>query len=225
MRQGQTEQRSTVSAASHISPAALVVLATAFVVLASTTARADAIVDLLKKPGHVGFMRHALAPFENAPTGHVPTSRLSDCSRQRNLDDVGRADARRIGALFNRVGLAFDHVYTSAWCRCRETAALIIGNEPENLPLINSFYKDPDKSVAKKQIAALKQFVTTKLASEARTLMVTHGSLISALTGIDTTESEIVVVVRDGKGRKDRVTMLPRSLAADLRAFLLGRPR
>ena len=28
------------------------------------------------------------------------------------------------------------------------------------------------------------------------------------------------IVVRDGKGRKDRVTMLPRSLAADLRAQL-----
>ena len=200
MRQGQTEQRSTVSAASHISPVALVVLATAFVVLASTTARADAIVDLLKKPGHVGFMRHALAPFENAPTGHVPTSRLSDCSRQRNLDDVGRADARRIGALFKREGLAFDRVYTSAWCRCRETAELIVGREADSLPLINSYYANPDKSIGPKQIAALRTYLTKELAPTARALMVTHGSLISDLTGIDTAEAEIVVVVRDGSG-------------------------
>ena len=33
------------------------------------------------------------------------------------------------------------------------------------------------------------------------------------------------ILVRDGKGRKDRVTMLPRSLAADLRAQLRGRVR
>jgi broad specificity phosphatase PhoE len=170
------------------------------VVLIPLPAAAQSVVELLQRPGHIGFMRHALAPFEGAPKGHVPTSELADCTRQRNLDAVGRADARRIGALFRDAGLAFDRVYTSAMCRCRETAALIIGREAENLPLIDSYFTNPDKSLGPRQLAALKVYLDRDLPPEARVLMVTHGSLISDLTGIDTEEVEIVVVVRDGRG-------------------------
>jgi len=164
-------------------------------------ARADDLMGLMRQPGHIVFMRHAFAPFDNVRReGKLTPEQLRDCSTQRNLDDKGRADARRIGERLKRAGVAFDLVYTSAWCRCRETAALIIGREAPNLPLIDSFFTDPDKTRGPIQIAALKKHITEQLPADKTVLMVTHGSLISALSGVDTAETEVVIVARDGRG-------------------------
>lgn len=163
---------------------------------------AQSVLDLLKTPGHIAFMRHAWAPFEGAPKegGKLP-EQLGSCETQRNLDDKGRADARRIGELFRSRGISYDKVYTSKWCRCVETAELIMGRKVENNPLINSYYTSPDKATrAPAQLAALKRFINETLAGTDRALMITHGSLISDLAGIDTGETEIVVVKADGKG-------------------------
>ncbi len=163
--------------------------------------RSESLVELLQKPGHVAFMRHAWAPFEGAPKSEaVSAETLGPCGTQRNLDDKGRADARRLGDVLRQAGVMFDAVYTSKWCRCRETAELITGTSVDNLPLINSFYTNPDKSVGPKQIAALKRYLNEPSALSARMLMVTHGSLITALTGIDTNETEIVIVKPTGNG-------------------------
>lgn len=183
-------------------PVAAGLIAAASFRAAPAAAGDNALIELLKAPGHVAFMRHAWAPFEGAPKegGKLP-DQLGGCETQRNLDDKGRADARRIGELFKAQGVVFERVYTSKWCRCRETAELIVGRPVENLPHINSYYTSPDKATrAPRQLAELKAFLNGQLPPGARALMVTHGSLITDLAGIDTDESEIVVVKADGKG-------------------------
>jgi len=57
------------------------------------------------------------------------------------LDDAGRAQARRIGERFRAHGIAEALVYTSEWCRCRETARLLGLGEPQALPILNSFFE------------------------------------------------------------------------------------
>jgi phosphohistidine phosphatase SixA len=179
----------------------LVAVAVLLVVTLGPASAADDLIALLKQPGHIAFMRHAWAPFEGAPRGQEITAEtLGPCDTQRNLDAKGRADATRIGALFRERGVKFDAVYTSKWCRCRDTAELIMGRTVENLALINSFYTDPDKAKGPAQIARLKAYLDSEIDPKARLLMVTHGSLITALVGIDTDESEVVVVKADGKG-------------------------
>ena len=183
-------------------PLTALVATLATAVIASTV-RADTsrLIELLKQPGHVAFMRHAWAPFEGAPKSEgVSAETLGPCETQRNLDDKGRADARRLGELFRINGVVFEHVFTSKWCRCQETADLIMGRAVENLPLIDSYYTNPDKSVGPRQQAALKHYLHETLPPSARVLLVTHGSLITDLTGIDTDETEIVIVRADGKG-------------------------
>lgn len=179
---------------------ALVILALTAGIGSSARAETTDLIQLLKQPGHIAFMRHALAPFEGAPKENVSAETLGPCATQRNLDDKGRADARRLGELFRREGVVFEHVYTSKWCRCRETAELIMARPVETLDLINSYYTNPDKSVRPRQQAALARYLNEALPRTARALMVTHGSLIADLTGIDTHETEIVVVKADGKG-------------------------
>ncbi len=163
----------------------------------------DAVLALLRVPGHVAFMRHAWAPFEGAPKGErgLDADDLGPCETQRNLDDFGRNDARRIGALFRDKGIVFEHVFTSKWCRCRETADLIMGRPVENLPLINSYYSSPRKDVkAPEQLAGLRAYLNRTLKPTDRALLVTHGSLITDLCRIDTGESEMVIVKADGRG-------------------------
>jgi broad specificity phosphatase PhoE len=160
------------------------------------------VIALLRQPGAIAFMRHARAPFEGAPkeTGRDAET-LGPCETQRNLDDFGRNDARRIGALFRKEGVVFDRAYTSLWCRCRETAELIMGRTVENLPLINSYFTSSAKAMkGPVQLAALKRFLNETLQAEERVLMVTHGSLISDLAGIDTGETEMVVIKADRAG-------------------------
>ena len=51
---------------------------------------------LLRQGGVVALFRHALAPGTFDPPGF----RLGDCGTQRNLNDEGRTQARRIGEWF-----------------------------------------------------------------------------------------------------------------------------
>ncbi len=78
---------------------------------------------LLKTGGVVIAFRHALAPGTFDPPGF----KLGDCGTQRNLNDEGRAQARRIGAWFQAQGLRPAAVRASPWCRCVETAELAFG--------------------------------------------------------------------------------------------------
>jgi phosphohistidine phosphatase SixA len=161
----------------------------------------ESLLDLMKRPGHLTFMRHALAPFEGAPKETARTAdALGPCETQRNLSDAGRANATRIGNLFRQSGVTFERVYTSKWCRCRDTAELIMQRAVENWPLINSFYTDPDTTKGPAQIAKLKAHLTSVAGLNERMLLVTHGSLITALTGVDTDETEVVIVKADGQG-------------------------
>lgn len=79
--------------------------------------------DLLRRGGVVVAFRHALAPGTFDPEGF----RLEDCSTQRNLNEEGRDQARRIGLWFRTQGLQPSRVRSSPWCRCLETATLAFG--------------------------------------------------------------------------------------------------
>ena len=56
---------------------------------------------VLSEGGHFAMVRHALAPGGGDPKEFT----LGDCSTQRNLNDVGRAQARRIGDAFRLAGI------------------------------------------------------------------------------------------------------------------------
>src|SRR3954468_15023369 len=88
------------------------------------------------KPGAVVLFRHATAPGVGDPAGF----KLDDCATQRNLGEQGRAEAKRLGALFRDKKIQVGAVLTSQWCRTRETARLAFGEQlPRDEPLFNSF--------------------------------------------------------------------------------------
>ena len=72
---------------------ALVWLVAALLTAWPSALRADESVwEALREPGTVVVLRHSYAPGGFDPPG----ARLDDCSTQRNLDDNGRAQARRL---------------------------------------------------------------------------------------------------------------------------------
>src|SRR5687768_7388314 len=78
----------------------------------------------LREGGHVILVRHA----STVPgTGDPASFRLGDCATQRNLSGEGREESRRLGARLRAERVPVGAVYTSPWCRCRETAVLAFG--------------------------------------------------------------------------------------------------
>ena len=142
--------------------------------------------DALRTGGAFALMRHALAPG----TGDPPGFNLSDCATQRNLSDAGRRQAIEIGANFRAQGIARAWVYTSAWCRCRETAALLDLGPVEVLPSLNSFFADREQR--EPQTEALKAWLASA-DYDMPLVLVTHQVNITALTGSYTRSGEIVV--------------------------------
>lgn len=141
----------------------------------------------LAQGGVAVLLRHALAPG----LGDPPTFKLGDCSTQRNLSDAGRQQARQIGAAFRQHGITIDKVYTSEWCRCRETAELLGLGPVTPLPILNSFFETRER--ANDQTEALTRFLTTRPISHV-IVFVTHQVNITALTGVYPASGAAVVV-------------------------------
>jgi broad specificity phosphatase PhoE len=97
--------------------------------------KADSIQNLineLKQGGKLIFIRHAYAPGGGDPSNFD----INDCNTQRNLSDQGREQANKIGSFFKSNNILIDKVYSSEWCRCKETA-LIAFNEFETNFFLN----------------------------------------------------------------------------------------
>lgn len=140
--------------------------------------------DALRAPGAIAMMRHALAPG----TGDPPNHTIGDCSTQRNLSDEGREHARKTGEALRAAGIDFDTVFTSQWCRSRDTAVLLGFGPPVDAPVLNSFFGR--SGLRARQTRDLRDLLGQ--ATERR-MLVTHQVNISALTGSGARSGEIIV--------------------------------
>ena len=159
--------------------------------LAATPAAADdALWTLLKGGGQVVLMRHATAPGTFDPPG----MRFDDCTTQRNLDEQGRDEARRIGAAFRARAIPVGDVRTSRWCRCLETARLAFGRVEHWVPL-DGFL--PASPLEAPRTAAVRE-LAIKPFTGANVILVTHNFNIRALTGHWSISGEMVVLTPKG---------------------------
>ena len=123
------------------------------------------------------FLRHALAPGFGDPA-HF---RIDDCTTQRNLDDVGRAQARAIGAYMQENRIAPDVILSSRWCRCQDTAREMDMGPFTTHEGLNSFFESHvDRE---KTLTALRERMRA-IEDGGLVLMVTHQVVITAITDI-----------------------------------------
>lgn len=187
--------KSVVRTAAGVFVVCLMLAFAAASVSAQSTRSGEAALWAALKAGEAfAIMRHALAPGVGDPDDFS----VDDCATQRNLSADGRAQARAIGERFGRNGIDQARVYSSAWCRCKDTATLLGLGKVEVLEPLNSFFQDYDRRAP--QTNDLKAWLATAPLSPPLVL-VTHQVNISALTGRPTRSGEVLVVKRYDGGR------------------------
>ena len=141
--------------------------------------------DLLREGGLVLALRHALAPGTFDP----PEFKLGVCSTQRNLNDVGRQQARDIGAWFQAQRLKPARVRSSPWCRCVDTAELAFGTH-EAWPALGS-PRGATEATNAESLAALRAAIRTASTQRGRfEVWVTHMFVLADLVGQNTSVGE-----------------------------------
>jgi phosphohistidine phosphatase SixA len=145
--------------------------------------------------GTVVLFRHALAPGVGDPPGHT----LSDCATQRNLSDEGKAQARRIGAEFRQRRVQVGAVWSSQWCRTRDTADLAFPGQRTDQPVFNSFFDESDVAGDRTRAA---QSLLSNWRGPGVLVVVTHQVNITSLTGVVPSSGEGVVVKPSASGVK-----------------------
>jgi broad specificity phosphatase PhoE len=154
----------------------------------------DRLWEILESGGQVILIRHALT---TPGVGDPPGMRLEDCSTQRNLSDEGRAHARRVGEAFRARGIPMARVLSSPWCRCLETARLAFGEPEVWQPLSNLFGRPENRE---EQVDRMRALVSQRR-SGGNLILVSHGSTISALTGVSPDTAEMVILTPQGGER------------------------
>ena len=158
--------------------------------------KADSIQNLineLKQGGKLIFIRHAYAPGGGDPSNFD----INDCNTQRNLSDQGREQANKIGSFFKSNNILIDKVYSSEWCRCKETA-LIAFNEFETNFFLNSFFSSKFAQNKNLQMKKLKRFIKN-WDRKKNIVFVTHYVVISEILNYPSSSGEIVISDKDLK--------------------------
>ena len=153
-------------------------------------------INELQKGGKLIFIRHAYAPGGGDPDNFD----INDCKTQRNLSDAGRIQSKKIGNFFkaNKIGSFFkvnniliNKIYSSEWCRCKETA-LIAFNNFENKSFLNSFFSSKFAQNKEPQIEKLKRFINNWDGKQ-NLVFVTHYVVISEILNYGSSSGEIVI--------------------------------
>jgi hypothetical protein len=121
------------SSFSHLSR----LLLTCFLIATSQLIHAGLKEDL-ETGSYVLMMRHADAPGYSDPDGY----NLSDCSTQRNLGETGKTQAMMIGQWLSGQGITSAQVYSSPWCRCKDTGTLLNKGAVTVEPSLGSFFEN-----------------------------------------------------------------------------------
>ena len=138
------------------------------------------------------FIRHSLAPGGGDPSGF----KINDCKTQRNLNRTGINQSKKIGKLFRKNKVPIDLVLSSQWCRCKDTAKYAFGDYKE-FTALNSTFQTPHNKNEAKQLKELYSFVKKWDGKGKNLVLITHYSIITAVTNAVPNSGEIVITDKD----------------------------
>ena len=150
------------------------------------------------KPAQEGnkiiLIRHSLAPGSGDPAGF----KIDDCKTQRNLSRAGINQSKKIGKLFKKNKVSIDQVLSSQWCRCKDTAKYAFGDYKE-LTALNSTFQAPYNRNEVKQLKELYSLVKKWNGEGKNLVLITHYSIITAITNAVPSSGEIVITDKNFK--------------------------
>lgn len=152
----------------------------------------QALIDALKAGGKVIMMRHAST---EAAEPAVSMTLGANCSEEQNLSPEGKAEAMAIAESFKKHGIQIDKVYSSEFCRARDTAQIAFGGAESWAALNLAESMDASES------AFLMLDVQEKLgdfSGKGNLVMITHRSNINTIVFQQTDAGDMVVINPDG---------------------------
>ena len=147
----------------------------------------QSVIKELQKGGKIVFIRHSLAPGNGDPDNID----LKKCDTQRNLNQEGIDQSKKIGKLFKDNNIKIDKVLSSEWCRCKDTAKFAFKNF-EVFSSLNSFYDAKFADNKEEQIKNLKKYVK-EWKGEDNLVLITHYVVILAVLDKGTSSGEILI--------------------------------
>ena len=140
-----------------------------------------------KNHNKIVFMRHSLAPGNGDPS----IFNINDCSTQRNLDKKGIKQSKIVGDYFKNNDFNFTKIFSSFWCRCKDTAFYLNLGDYNTHEGLNSFYEDHvDRQ---KTLQELNELINSLNHNKGPYLMVTHYVVIQAISGLSVPSGGMIV--------------------------------
>lgn len=172
----------------------------------SLPVQASDLAEKLRSTEYVLLMRHASAPGVGDPPGYT----LEDCKTQRNLDAEGQQQAVVVGDWLRKQGVQSARVFSSQWCRCKDTAALLSFNGYQIEPALASFFDEMAK--ARDSNRALQRFIADNVRAKGdqALILVTHHVNILEFAGENVASGDLVLVKVDPRGNRLSHEVIPR---------------
>jgi phosphohistidine phosphatase SixA len=137
------------------------------------------------------YLRHTETPED----GTDQPGSLGDCTRQRALNDAGRADAGALGAALRQLDVPVGRVLASPYCRTLDTAELAFGRA-----VVEDGLLTPTPATQGRTTRALRELLSTVPEEGDNTVLVGHLTNLRLLSTASPDEGGTVVFRPDGEG-------------------------
>lgn len=174
--------------------------------LSLSFAHASDLSKKLESSEYVLLMRHTRAPGVGDPQNYT----LTDCKTQRNLSAEGRQQAIALGHWLRKQDIKEAKVYTSAWCRCKDTAELLNLGKYQVESSLASFFDEMHSAKARTQ--QLESFIAQQIKTKGHQplILVTHHVNIFEYAGENIASGDMVLAKVDASGRLLSYKLMPR---------------
>ena len=142
----------------------------------TATLSGQALLAALRRGGYVLYFRHTSTDF--GENDDAMTS-FDDCTKQRNLTDQGRAEARAIGAAITRLAIPIGEVLASPYCRTLETGRLMFGRGTAT-PAVRG---GPATPADPSRYAELRRLLSTPVKAGTNLVIASHGNPFYGVVG------------------------------------------
>ncbi len=167
------------------------------------------LVQALRRGGYNLYMRHAQSTVGQDGNLLQTPYWWDNCTVQRNMSDLGREQARKVGAALIELKIPVDQIVTAQFCRTRETGHLLgLGPIEVTEEINHQIGQRPGYDVNAARFKRLAE--STPKGANRLLVSHTHGSPRieeRIMGGIQ--EAEIVVYEPDGRGGSAPVARIP----------------
>ena len=172
------------------------------------------VLQQLRQGGFVLYLRHAAT--DNSKPDRLPAVDLKDCTTQRPLSDMGRAQAVRIGQAMRAARIPIYRIHVSPLCRGKDTAAAAFPGRTVEVDLMliyTSYLTDAQKAPI---VANTRRLLSEPVAAGSNRLVIAHGPNLMDLMGYFPREGTLVLFRPRGEAGFDYVASIPPYLWTEL---------